>query len=333
MSVFHGGNLAGAAEKFGIAQDKWVDLSTGINPNPYPIGELRNDLWERLPDQALLQELKEAAAFCYGVVDPDYVIPVSGTQTLLQILPHLFERPKKVRIVGPTYKEHGYCWKLAGHDVTETPDIFDAQEDADVLIVVNPNNPTGDVYAPDFLLSLAAKQHSKGGLLIVDGAFLDCTPIVDISPHVGTPGLMVLRSFGKFFGLAGIRLGFVLAEGVLAQRLKDGVGPWAVNGPAMEIGRRALQDVAWIKQTRADLTNSTLRMDDILQRAGLEIVGGTSLFRFCKHKNTTQIFQDLGRKAVLTRIFEDIPQHIRIGLPKREEQWKKVENAFFSLNL
>lgn len=324
MSVFHGGNLAGAAQKFGIPADGWLDLSTGINPTAYPIPELELDLWARLPDFDLLQNLKEAAVFGYGVPSTDLVIPVSGTQTLLQILPRLFTRPKKVRIVGPTYKEHEYCWKQAGHDVLEVPDIFEAENEGDIVIVVNPNNPTGDVYPPDHLLDLAASQHKKGGLLIVDGAFMDCAPTIDISRHAGTDGLVILRSFGKFFGLAGIRLGFVLAGGDLAERLKEGIGPWAVNGPALEIGRRALRDHLWIKSMRETLAQSARRLDDILEKAGIEVIGGTSLFRYCEHLEANFLFEHLGKNGILVRPFEDQPNNFRVGLPGDENQWARL---------
>ncbi len=261
MAVFHGGNLADAAEKFGTPKDGWLDLSTGINPNPYPIPALKMDLWGRLPDQDLLDDLKIAAASYYKVSDPDLVIPVSGTQTLLQILPHIFTDTKKVRILEPTYKEHAYCWDLAGHEVKGVPDLKTAEQDGDIIIVVSPNNPTGQVYAVDELVQLAKRQHAKGGLLIVDAAFVDCTPESDVSMHAGMDGLLILRSFGKFFGLAGLRLGFVLVGGELGQRLKDGIGPWAVNGPALEIGQRALRDENWQQQTRDDLVRYTRRLD------------------------------------------------------------------------
>ena len=324
MSVFHGGNLAGAAQKFGIPADGWVDLSTGINPTAYPIPELEMGLWSRLPDFDLLQDLKEAAVYGYGVPSADLVIPVSGTQTLLQILPRLFVGVRKVRIVGPTYKEHEYCWKQAGHDVLEVPDIFEAESDGDIIIVVNPNNPTGDVYPPDYLLDLAASQHKKGGLLIVDGAFMDCAPTIDISRHAGTDGLVILRSFGKFFGLAGIRLGFVLAGGDLAERLKEGIGPWAVNGPALEIGRRALRDHLWIKSMRGTLAQSARRLDEILENAGIDVIGGTSLFRYCEHPETNHLFEHLGRNGILVRPFEDQPGHFRVGLPGDEKHWARL---------
>jgi cobalamin biosynthesis protein CobC len=324
LTVFHGGNLAGAAQKFGVPDTGWVDLSTGINPTPYPIPDLGMDLWARLPDQNLLEDLKKAAVVCYGVPHADLVIPVSGTQILLQILPRLFDRPKKVRIVGPTYKEHEHCWKQAGHDVVEVPDMLTAEREGDIIIVVNPNNPTGDIYSLDDLLNLADKQHQKGGLLIVDGAFMDCTPSIDISPFAGRDGLVILRSFGKFFGLAGIRLGFVLIGGSLGERLKDGIGPWSVNGPALEIGRIALRDHEWITQMRQRLVESAKRLDEILQAVGFEICGGTSLFRYCKHKDAQGMYEYLGRNGILVRPFADQPNHLRFGLPAEESHWTRL---------
>lgn len=331
MSVFHGGNLAAATEKFGEPEGGWLDLSTGINPNPYPVPMLSKAIWGRLPDHDLMRALKKAAAHCYGVSDEDCVIPVSGTQTLLQILPHLFAKPSKVRILEPTYKEHAHCWALAGHDVAGVATLEAAEDQADIIIVVNPNNPTGQVYDVDELLALAERLDRKGGLLIVDAAFSDCTPQADISAHAGTPGLLILRSFGKFFGLAGIRLGFVLAKGPLAARLQDGIGPWAVNGPALEIGRQALLDENWIGQTQSHLLEQARRLDDVLSTAGVKIEGGTSLFRFCRSAQAQEIYQALGRQGILVRPFADLPQHLRVGLPGDDVEWSRLEKSLKTL--
>lgn len=327
MSVFHGGNLAGAAQKFGQPAQGWIDLSTGINPTAYPIPDLEMDLWTRLPDQNRVQLLKEAAAFCYAVPHRELVIPVSGTQTLLQILPRLFDGSKVVRIVGPTYKEHEHCWRQAGHDVLEVNDILTAEQDGDIVIVVNPNNPTGDIHQPDYLRKLAQRLHDKGGLLIVDQAFMDCMPELDISRHAGQEGLVILRSFGKFFGLAGLRLGFVLAGGDLGERLRDGMGPWCVNGPALEIGRQALCDDIWITDMRKTLVKSAQRLDQILEKNGVEVLGGTSLFRYCRHQDVKALFEHLGENGILVRTFEDQPDRLRIGLPGAENHWHRLDDV------
>ncbi|NVK17921.1 MAG: threonine-phosphate decarboxylase [Methylocystaceae bacterium] len=328
MSVYHGGNLAGAAAEFGIPRDKWIDLSTGINPNPYPVVNISDDLWARLPDQNRLVKLKEAAATYYQVQNPELVIPVSGTQTLLQILPHLFEKPKQVRILEPTYKEHAHCWALAGHNVKGVVDLEAAEKEADIIIVVNPNNPTGQTYQPNNLIALAKRQHKKGGLLIVDGAFVDCMADADISSHAGMDGLLILRSFGKFFGLAGIRLGFVLAGGALAERLKEGVGPWAVNGPALEIARQAFLDQQWIDETKIQLHNQAKRLDQLLTQNGYTVRGGTSLFRFVQCQNGQDLYHKLGQQGILIRPFADIADCVRMGLPKDESEWQKLKKIF-----
>lgn len=326
LSVFHGGDLAGAAQKFGVALDQWVDLSTGINPNPYPICDLDPRLWHRLPEQHYLDALKKAAATCYGVNNPQWVIPTSGTQTVLQILPRLYRDVKKVRVVGPTYKEHFHCWALAGHDVAYVSDLKCA-DDCDVLIVVNPNNPTGRIFSVESLLEARARLVARGGLLIVDGAFVDVMPDVDMSSQIGQDGLLVLRSFGKFYGLAGIRLGFVLAGGALGAKMSDAMGPWAVNGPALEIGRQALSDCQWQAKAASELKEAANRLDRICSKAGLEVVGGTSLFRFIETDNAAGLYEHLGRAGILVRPFDDLPRHIRLGLPGGERDWQRLEVA------
>lgn len=335
MKVFHGGNLSEASKKFSIPLSEWVDLSTGINPHPYPVGELPQDCWSRLPEQSRLEALKEAACQYYGVVSSHHIVAVSGTQTLLQILPYLFGGNLRVRIVGPTYKEHEHCWGLAGHDVREVPDLATAQEEGHIVILVNPNNPTGEVYTPEVVEKVATEQQKKGGYLIVDGAFMDCTPDYDMSSlvgHPGLPGLIVLRSFGKFFGLAGIRLGFVLAPTELAERLEEGVGPWCVSGPAIEIGIQAFQDQAWVKATRIHLTGAANRLDQMLENAGLSVQGEASLFRYADHRQAHDIYLKLAARGVLVRPFEDQSHALRFGLP-HEKDWDRVEDALLSLNL
>ena len=317
----HGGEIDAAAEFFGITRDRWLDLSTGVNPNAYPLPDLANEYWMRLPDASLYAWLKEAAAAYYGVSDPGQVVPAPGTQSLIQLLPRLLPH-KCVAVISPTYREHAVSWRTAGHRVSEIAGIEDLTDDVEVLIVANPNNPNGRIYTPDMLLRCA-----EGRLIVVDEAFADVYPEVSLARYVGRDGLLILRSFGKFFGLAGLRLGFALAGEAMAEELRRGLGPWAVSGPAAAIGAVALADEPWVRTTRVRLTAAAGRLDGLLLRAGLRIVGGTALFRLVEHSRCASLFEALAQAAILVRRFSGDPTRLRFGIPGDDASFERLEGA------
>ncbi len=323
--LYHGGGVDAAAARFGIPADDWLDLSTGINPVPYPLPPLAAALWRRLPDRDQERALRAAAALAYGVADPAHVVPAPGSQALIQWLPRL-RRPGRVAVLGPTYAEHAAAWAAAGHEATSLSDPARLAE-ADVAIAVNPNNPDGRAFAPPALLDLAAKLERRGGWLVVDEAFADTTPELSLASSIARPGLVALRSFGKFFGLAGLRLGFALAGPEIAIPLRAALGPWCVSGPAAEIAICALGDRAWIARTRRRLATDAARLDGLLADAGLGIVGGTSLFRLATHAHAADLFEHLGRHGILARRFPEHPSWLRFGLPGEENDWARLVAA------
>jgi len=317
----HGGEVDAAAELYGITRDRWLDLSTGINPHAYPLPELARDYWRRLPDASLYAWLRESAAACYGVADPAAVVPAGGSQSIIQLLPRLLP-PRRVAVVTPTYREHAASWAAAGHCVAEIADIDDVPADAAVVVVANPNNPDGRQCNPEALLPL-----SEGRLLVVDEAFADVCPEISLARHAGRGDLLVLRSFGKFFGLAGLRLGFALAGEPLAEQLRRAIGPWAVSGPAAVVGAVALADESWVRATRVRLTAAAGRLDGLLLRAGLNIIGGTTLFRLIEHGRAAELFEALAHAAVLVRRFAGEPHRLRFGLPADDVAFSRLADA------
>ena len=311
--VAHGGDLGDVRRRYPQAPLPWIDLSTGINPVPYPIPPLSPESWTRLPSRADLAALVEAAARRYGVRDPETLVAAPGTQALIQLLPRLFAR-SRVAVVGPTYDEHEVSWRRQGHEVTIVDRL---PATADVTVLVNPNNPTGRLVSP-------ADLHAIGGLLIVDEAFIDFHPR---SAGLAGTNAVVLRSFGKTYGLAGLRLGFAVAERTLATRLREELGPWAVPGPAIEIGRRALSDDTWLAQTAQRLTADSRRLDDLLIRAGFTILGGTSLFRLTRHSDANPMVDALGRSGIHVRSFAREPSWLRFGLPANDEEFSRLAVA------
>jgi cobalamin biosynthetic protein CobC len=254
------------------------------------------------------------------------VVAAPGTQILLPCVAALLPSGRAA-VLGPTYAEHARVARLVGHAVTEVADIRRLR-DADLAVVANPNNPDGCVLDKSQLLDLADELRRRGGLLMVDEAFMDVGPAgASLSGEVTRGNIVVLRSFGKFFGLAGLRLGFAVAAPEIAARLKAWLGPWAVSGPAIAIGETALADLAWAKATRTTLAADARRLDELLTGSGLDIVGGTPLFRLVRTVKAEALFHYLGGAGILVRRFVEQPTWLRFGLPGHEEAWRRLGAA------
>lgn len=317
----HGGAVDVAAERYGIARDRWVDLSTGINPAPYPLPDLARDYWYRLPDATLYAWLQESAAAYYGVNDQACIVPTPGSQAAIQWLPRLLTT-SRVAILAPTYSEHAAAWTAVGHTVDEIGVDQAIPEEAGVVVATNPNNPDGRVIEPNRLLELA-----EGRLLVVDEAYADVMPEVSLARFAGRPDLVVLRSVGKFFGLAGMRLGFMLGGEPHAGRLRRALGPWAVSGPAAAIGAVALADEGWARTARVRLTAASSRLDGLLMRFGLRPVGGTTLYRLIADSRAGELFEHLANNGILVRSFVEQPNWLRIGLPGEDRDFERLAAA------
>lgn len=316
----HGGNLRDAARHYG--RDDWIDLSTGINPIGYPAPAPPADAWHRLPEPD--PELAAAACAWYGA---PALLPVAGTQAAIQALPRL-RPPSRVTVSAPSYAEHAHAWGKHGHTLrlASYAALDAAVDDSDVVVVVNPNNPTGETVSPCLLLGWAARLAARGGWLVVDEAFGDTAPALAVARYSGQPGLIVLRSVGKFFGLAGLRLGFVGAHAAILQALADLLGPWAVSGPAQIVAKAALRDSAWQRATQARLLADGLRMRTLLGAHGVQATG-TPLFHWWPEEEPETFHDHLARHGVWCRLFREAARGIRLGLPPDEAGWQRLESA------
>ncbi len=316
--VAHGGDLGEAMRRFPDAPRPWLDLSTGINPVPYPLPDLADDAWTRLPSRTDHDALIAAAAARYGTRDPSTIVAAPGTQALIQLLPRLWPSTK-VAVVGPTYEEHEVSWRRQGHTVRIIDQVSEAQ-DGEVLIVVNPDNPTGRLAPP---IELRAPRP----LTVVDEAFADFLPVSASLAGDLPDNTIVLKSFGKAYGLGGVRLGFAIAAQGIAARLREELGPWAVSGPALAIGRAALCDEAWLRGAAQRLANDGRRLDDLLKAAGFAVLGGTPLFRLARHDDAQGMVQQLGRHGVHVRAFLRAPALLRFGLPGSDSGFGRLAAA------
>jgi cobalamin biosynthetic protein CobC len=311
--MLHGGDLTEAMARFGGRRADWLDLSTGINPHAYPVPEVAPGFWHSLPTQGALDALLEAARQCYGVPRQVEVVAAPGTQALIQWMPRLAP-DGDTAVLGPTYNEHARAFASAGRRVAQITALAQWR-DATNLVIVNPNNPDGRMVSLDELADLAAKAADRGGWLIVDESFIDVAPDQTCVGLCATHPVVILRSFGKFYGLAGVRLGFALAAKAVADQFRSAMGPWAVAGPALSIGHSALLDGAWANATRSRLITEANALDELLIRGGCQIIGGTTLYRLVRHHSAAALHGHLASQNIWVRKFDWDTSLLRFGLP------------------
>jgi len=316
----HGGNLRTASLRFG--QHDWLDLSTGINPHWYPAPLIAANAWHRLPEPS--PELAQAAASVYGA---PLMLPVAGTQAAIQALPRL-RQPSRVTVSAPSYAEHAHHWQQHGHTLTQIAyaELEQALAHSDVMVICNPNNPTGACIPAATLLRWSQQLAVRGGWLVVDEAFGDTWSEYSVAAHSQQPGLIVLRSIGKFFGLAGIRLGFVAAAPQLLDALADLLGPWTVSGPAQQIALDALRNRAWQEHTRTTLQASGARLQRLLATHGITS-SGSALFQWWAEAEPESFWQHMAERGIWVRLFTHAARGIRLGLPPDEAGWQRLETA------
>ena len=320
----HGGNLSLAAKQFGIPLESWLDLSTGINPNGYPVPEIPPAIWQRLPMDE--DSLIEAACAYFGCHS---ALPTAGSQAAIQILPRL-RPPGKVAMPDLMYKEHAYAWQCCGHQISTFTDLDDdIVNSADVVLLCNPNNPTANRFSVADLLYLHHRLQQRGSWLVVDEAFMDATPENSIAQHAHSEGLFVLRSLGKFFGLAGARVGFLLANTQWLNKAQEMLGPWSLSGPSRFVATQALSDFTWQKNTRLQLSASSLRLAALLSEYGLTPQSGTALFQYVPITDAQLRQQQFAKQGIWVRYFPEASA-LRFGLPT-ENGWSKLESALKSL--
>ncbi|OBS54155.1 aminotransferase class I/II-fold pyridoxal phosphate-dependent enzyme, partial [Methylosinus sp. 3S-1] len=308
--TFHGGRLAGAELAWPQAPRPWIDLSTGVNPDPYPAPPARCAARARLPFPEEIAALEAAAGAAFGVDDPQRVVALPGAEAGLRLLPHLLGA-KTAFAPGPTYASHGEAWTEAGARLVER------EEEAEAVVLVDPNNPDGRMWERADLLDIADRLGGRGWL-IVDESFADMWDRPSVAA-AGHERILALRSFGKFYGLAGLRLGFALAPPQMAQRLRRAIGEWPVGADAIAAGLAAYPDVEWRRRARARLCARADALDLLLTRSGLRVIGGTPLFRLAEAEDAGERFGRLAAAGVLTRPFELRPRWLRFGLPRERE--------------
>lgn len=324
----HGGGLQRAAAAFPDAPRPWLDLSTGINPEPWRGSRACEVELGRLPDPQGLAALEAVAARAFGVTRGERLAATAGAEAAIRLSPILLGA-RSVDVVGPTYGSYVESWRAAGAGTRRIPWEAAERSDAEVLVIANPNNPDGRRMSRAALAGLARSRSLAGRWLIVDESFVETSPEVSVADLV-EPSLVVLRSFGKFYGLAGLRLGFLIAPPAVIDRLRALQGDWPVGADAIVMGAAAYADDDWRDRTAATLAKRAGWLDDLLTQARFEILGGTSLFRLARSPHAGRWFEHLCHAGVLTRPFADAPDQLRFGAPA-ERDFPRLQAALEAL--
>jgi cobalamin biosynthetic protein CobC len=335
VHVPHGGNLTEAAARYGIAREDWIDLSTGINPHGYPAMPIDPQAWIRLPDDN--DDLEAIAASHYGA---SRALAVAGTQAAIRMLPAVLP-PGRVGVGLLTYGEYAPAFERAGFPVARfvTSALADFERAASFvldparelpadlmhLVLVNPNNPGTERYSPQQVMAWHEQLAARGGTLVVDEAFGESMPHLSVASLANRDGLVVLRSIGKFYGLAGAPGVFGLASDRIDEATRAMRGPWSVSGPARVVARAALLDTEWQTRTRAELIASGERLADLLRRHHPNVMS-TPLFSWVRTERAPRWQDGLARLGIWVRRFDTVPG-IRFGLPATEAEWLRLESA------
>ena len=344
MFLQHGGQLLSIAEQYNIPAEQWLDLSTGIAPYHYPIPSIPSSVWTQLP-QANSALLASAATYykCPAL------LPINGSQSVIQRLPQLYlhekpsgvnsslgvvRQPSAISVYLPAkgYKEHEKAWRKTGVNIIYYHDIPSAGQlnKHCVVVLINPNNPTGELVSKARVLALLQAVKQRQGLLIVDEAFMDAVQAdQSVIAYTQCEHLIVLRSVGKFFGLAGLRLGFVAACDEWLAAIAAEQGPWSVSGPAQYVGQKALNDTTWQQQQRLRLRSQSLRLSQLLKSVFNVQSKGTALFQTIHLANAENIYDKLCRQAVYVRLTDD-ERALRFGIPA-ENNFPRLKQALHNI--
>ncbi|UYH50737.1 aminotransferase class I/II-fold pyridoxal phosphate-dependent enzyme [Candidatus Kirkpatrickella diaphorinae] len=321
----HGGSVLAFQRAFPEAPLPWYDLSTGVNPFHYPTGDLPEDALRALPEAETLARLRQAAAKAYEC-DASLIVAAPGTQAIIGLLPYLL-RPPRVYVETPTYTGHEESWRGAGIACTARADLMTSTIDPGCTsILCRPNNPDGRRSTLRELQEYAALIAQSRGTLIIDASFADFET-TSYAALLENPAVIMLRSFGKTYGLAGLRLGFAMGRHPMMTRLATAFGPWPVHGLALHTGINALEDAAWRLKMADKLTVHAEKLRAMMAHAGFSFVGGTPLFSLFSHPRAGHFWRSFAAKGVATRRFHDKPEWLRLGTPGNAAMFDRLETA------
>tara|TARA_Y100000590_G_scaffold467150_1_gene644999 strand:- start:3543 stop:4568 length:1026 start_codon:yes stop_codon:yes gene_type:complete len=329
-SESHGGDIS-SVKKIYKNIDKWIDLSSGINPNAYSALKFNAGVYKSLPSKDKLLELLYAAQKYYMIGKDCHIIPYSGAQGFIDILPLIINNKKSVQVLSPTYFEHYTTWKKMNYKVELIDKLENIDNFSSIIIIVNPNNPDGKMYEQSKVGRILENIDKQGGLLIIDESFMDSTPECGFRDNIQNRNVIIIRSFGKFFGLPGLRLGFLYGNSRYIREIEKSIGPWPISSSSIEIGIKALQDDKWILKTISELKSNSGKLSDLFSSLNIKIVGRTNYFILIEYDDAILLNNMLARKGIWTRSFSYNSKWLRIGLPRNALEFKYLSNTLVSI--
>jgi threonine-phosphate decarboxylase len=262
----HGGNIYAASRDLRCQPASMLDFSASINPLGMAPGAVQVvqaslELATHYPDPDCY-ELKQALGRFHGI-DPECVCIGNGSTELIFLLPKTLAL-RRALIPGPTFSEYAAAMRAVGGEVSmllappeeefriRLSQVAAAlQRSLDCVWLCNPNNPTGQLWTKAQVLELWKKARRVGASLIVDEAFIDyCEADSVVSEATSRAGLLVLRSFTKFYGMPGLRVGYLVAEPTVIRRIEAMRLPWSVNNLAQVAAIASLNETSYAVRSR-----------------------------------------------------------------------------------
>lgn len=343
MIQVHGGNRLEISRRYAIAEDAIIDFSSNINPLGCPSSVrplVRNGvaLLTAYPDSHCL-ELREALAAAWGC-SSQHIIAGNGSTELIHLLPRVL-RPRRALIFTPTFSEYEASLRAAGCAI-HTISLRDGEgfrmpareaisflPRVDVLYLCNPNNPTGTLAEPNLLAALLAAAEKQKVLVVVDEAFMDFAPDHSLVRSAGRRNnLLVLRSMTKFFGIPGIRLGYLVGPPQLIKRLYRHKEPWTVNTLAQKIGIACMAEHRFAAETRRFVAAERAYLFSRLQSIpGLQPIPSAANYLLlkitCRRLSSAIVYEELARRGILVRDCRSFKgmgaRYIRVAVKRRRE--------------
>ena len=328
----HGGDLSDAV-RVNRKIKKWIDLSTGINPNAYNDFNIDKTVYSHLPSGNQLAELMSIARGYYNLNQEIKICAYQGAQGVINILPNIVNKNihDTIQILTPTYTEHYRVWNDHGFKIRLVTNIENELDPSIPFVLVNPNNPDGKLFQPKYLEELWERIRKAGGFLILDESFMDGTPDMSFRFDNCRDNVIVIRSFGKFFGLPGLRLGFVYGDNHYINKVSSLVGPWPISSSSLLIARKAMLDTVWISATITDLKMKSTALSNFLHDQKLKTVGDCYFFKTIELDNASQMHKALANHGIWTRIFNYNQKWLRMGLTKNKFEFEYLANTIMDI--
>jgi len=348
----HGGDLWGAAARYGGRPEDYLDFSANINPLGPPAAvyqALSANLTSiaHYPDPRARAITAELAA--YYNVPKDCILVGNGASEVIRLL-GLLRGVRRALVPVPTFAEYEAAMRAAGVGVrylclpeengfaVSGKAITRCCSDIDIIFLCNPNNPTGRLIETDQLHHLVKATRAAGIRLVVDESFLDLVPAgeaMSLIPMVRAAAhLLIVRSLTKAFAIPGLRLGCLVASPAVVTELRERRDPWSVNCLAQAAGVAALHDTGYLRRSREIIARERKYLFHRLNGIpGLRPFPPAANYIFVRiiasGWDSTRLTESLGQRGILIRDCFSYPflgkRYVRLAVRERQDNDRLLE--------